>query len=312
MNDKPDQAPDPTLEFKQSCPFLGLANDRETRFGFPSNGNRCFQLSPAAHITLDYQQYKCLSGEYKTCTVFQNNRVSPLPEGVLASSHRRGENRYWIAAVILGIITIVAISLFAMMRNPSSGVDLEALSASQTSAAISTSDAELTIIAAAAENNYTPTPSATPAPSLTPTPTASPTQTLTPTPLSPTVGPGLETPFGPGAEFILHKVVTGESLQVVAYNYRTKKDVIASMNDLPFEGTLHPDMILVIVPSLKENLVYPLFHPIFIDQDATVSSIAEVYSVTSDDLRRYNSLGEGDILPGGRWIVIPINRTPTP
>jgi LysM repeat protein len=220
---------------------------------------------------------------------------------------------YWIVALILGIITIVAISLFALMRNPSSGVDLEELYASQTSAAISTSNAELTAIAAAAEEEYTPSPSETPNPSPSPTPTLSPTPTQTPTPLSPTLGPGLETPFGPGAEFILHKVVTGESLQVVASNYRTKKAVITSMNELSFGGILHPDMVLVIVPDMKENLpLYPIFHPVFIDQDATVSSLAVEYGVSLDDLRRYNSLGEGDSLPGGRWIVIPILQTPTP
>ena len=312
MNVPSDENPDPELDYKQSCPLLGSVNDRETRYGFPSNGNRCYKLSPPAHLSLDYQQNICLSGVYQNCAVFNNGASGPLPEGVIPSTHRKKVNNTWIIASLLGIAVIVGISVFALLRKPTSVEIPGELYVTQTAEAMTISDAKLTMSAVSQLEQITPTLTQTPTPNPSATPTLTPTSTPSPSPLPPTLGPGLETPFGPGSELVLHKVIVGESLQVVATHYRTTKSVIASMNNLPFEGTLHPDMILVIAPNLKENLEFPVLEPIYLDHDSTVNELSRQYNISIDDLRLYNSFGELDAVPGGRWILIPIKNTSSP
>ena len=80
-------------------------------------------------------------------------------------------------------------------------------------------------------------PTATPTPTSTLTftprpPTTKPTPTRTPKPtsLTPTVGPGLETPFGPNARYIIHQYLDGENLDVLAVKYQTTIDVIRAIN----------------------------------------------------------------------------------
>jgi LysM repeat protein len=153
-----------------------------------------------------------------------------------------------------------------------------------------------------------PPPSTTPTnePSITPTAANTPTPTDTSTPAQPTQGPNLETPFGPRNEFILHRVETGESLNYIASQYKTSVAVITSTNELRPGYTLLIGKILVIIPDLKENPGLPIFRPVYLDKDASLSALVQEYGISPNDLWRYNSLGSSDLIPAGRWIIIPL------
>jgi hypothetical protein len=64
-------------------------------------------------------------------------------------------------------------------------------------------------------------------------------------------------------------------------------------------------MVLVILPGVTDAAGLSVLHPVFLDQDASLSELSVLYDVSESDLREYNSLGEGDLIPGGRWIIVP-------
>ena len=55
----------------QSCPFLGLPDDRATHFTYPHPGHRCLAKRRAAEIELDYQAGYCLADSYTTCARYE-------------------------------------------------------------------------------------------------------------------------------------------------------------------------------------------------------------------------------------------------
>ena len=143
-------------------------------------------------------------------------------------------------------------------------------------------------------------------PTVTPTGTNTPIVTSTNTPALPTQGPGLETPFGPKNEFVIHKVVTNESLNNIAIRYKTSVAVITSTNELRVRASLQVDQILVIIPNQTQVTDLPVFHPMYLEQDASADALAQEYGISTLDMKRYNVLGDSDLIPAGQWIIIPM------
>jgi hypothetical protein len=94
--------------------------------------------------------------------------------------------------------------------------------------------------------------------------------------------------------------------------YETSPTLIFTINQLIQGASLRPEMMLVIVPGEQEFPDLPAFQPVFLEEDTTVTELAEQYGVSGDDLRRYNGFGEGDLVPANRWIVVPLQSTATP
>ncbi len=137
--------------------------------------------------------------------------------------------------------------------------------------------------------------------------------TATPTLSPPTPGPGLETPFGAQGEYLLHQINFGDSLPKLAAQYQTDRDVIVVANGLVSNQSLQPDQVLVIMPGRTDPLGVERLMVLFLEEDAQVSELASRFSVTPEELRRYNDLGPGDFIPAGRWLIFPKrNITPTP
>jgi hypothetical protein len=311
MNDVQDQPSRFAPTDETSCPFLGFLSDQETSFGFPDPANRCHRLEPAADIALDYQQDWCLSANYKLCRVFQNPSKDNLPEGVTLHYPRfKLSQNFLLAIFVIAFLVALLAALFLVRRflftAGYAGVEPGTL----TAIAVPVSEAGSSGIPTRIVRSETPTLTATPTLTPFPTSTLTPQPSMTFSPEPPTPGPGLETPFGPGSEIVLHKVQAGESARSIAYDYRTTYQVITSTNVLLPGGSVLIDSILVIIPGMKENLGLPVFHPLYLDSDGSLRAIAELYAVLPDDLRRFNSLGPEDRIPAGRWIIIPL-QTPT-
>ena len=91
-----------TLTSEAVCPFLGLRYDRDTRYGFPNEGNHCHRERSPRTINLDYQEGVCLTSGYLNCPIYlhsgggvpighvnSNVKVIPRGQAVDAAEPRR-------------------------------------------------------------------------------------------------------------------------------------------------------------------------------------------------------------------------------
>ena len=58
------------------CPYLGLADDRDSRFSMPEAGHRCYATDRPGSVTLEHQAAFCFTQEHPTCPRY----VEPSPE----------------------------------------------------------------------------------------------------------------------------------------------------------------------------------------------------------------------------------------
>jgi capsular exopolysaccharide synthesis family protein len=150
-------------------------------------------------------------------------------------------------------------------------------------------------------------PQASSTPQSSPTPISSPTITLTPTP-----GPGFLTPFGTEQTYLLHQVKFGDNLPNLAEQYETERDVIVAANGLIPDVSLQPDQVIVIMPGQTDSLDVPEFSVIFLEEATPIDDFASLRGLTPEEVRQYNQLGPGDVIPGGRWLIFPERQvTPT-
>lgn len=63
-----EHGPDPT---RVRCPFVGLADDQQSRFSFPHPAHRCFGLRRPKAIAPPYQTTFCLTPSYAGCTIYR-------------------------------------------------------------------------------------------------------------------------------------------------------------------------------------------------------------------------------------------------
>ena len=55
-------------EIKSVCPYLGLANDRDSHFSYPEHSHCCFVNNNQSFITLDHQSNFCLNSNHIACS----------------------------------------------------------------------------------------------------------------------------------------------------------------------------------------------------------------------------------------------------
>lgn len=104
------------VESTQICPFLGLVDDRESRFSYPEAGHRCFSTDRETEITLEHQAAYCFSARYGTCSRFVDPKTMPAPAPASArpaSAAGRPLPRQrspWllIAGIVAGLIVVLA------------------------------------------------------------------------------------------------------------------------------------------------------------------------------------------------------------
>lgn len=106
----------------------------------------------------------------------------------------------------------------------------------------------------------------------------------------------------------LHQVQTGESLHTLETLYQTDRSVIYAANDGLNPGrSIQPGEVLVVLPGRTDPTGTPRFRVIKTMRLTLITDLAAEYQVTVEDLRLYNTLGAGDWLPYGRWLVIPVS-----
>jgi len=129
------------------------------------------------------------------------------------------------------------------------------------------------------------------------------------------------TPFGEDNEYLLHQVKSGESMPMLAERYQTSLDVITAANGFYPGYGLQLDQVIVIMPGKIDSQDVKPFLVILLDQDISISDLSSQYVVIPEKIKEINDLGLGDIIPVGRWLILPRSQivptappqpTPTP
>ena len=157
------------------------------------------------------------------------------------------------------------------------------------------------------------TPIDTPVPTIVPMDTGTPIPTLSPTPSFLTPGPLLGTPFGVNQQYLVHKIVLGESLPLLEARYETTQDVILTLNEVLLIYGFQPDRNIVIMPGQVDITDLEPMNAFYVEAEITLVDFATQNGVTVAELRDINNLPPGASLPLNRWIVYPQREViPTP
>ena len=134
------------------------------------------------------------------------------------------------------------------------------------------------------ERDVTPTPTATAVPSV-------------------DLSLALTSPFGPNDDYVLHQIISGQSIPVLENLYLTSADVLNAANEI--EGSLQLGRVLVIMPEHKDPSGIVPFTVLNVDEDISVENLAEELGILTADLLFHNDLESGQVIPAGRWIIYP-------
>lgn len=299
----------------RSCPYLGTQEDPGTWISYPSSGNYCHLLKPAHSITLTYQRTVCLTPGHLQCKIYSKTWDGKIPTviGETGIARKFISWRWLLIGFLVVAAILISVSLFTgLLVIPSQISALFNLSPSSQPTENSTGQ----------RPSGTPTPTATqttteilifsqPSPTralATATQTPPPTATTTPAveQIQLTPGPDMMTPFGPGGKYVLYTLQTGESVNNVAFMYQTTIEVIRASNTLIEGASVWPGTVLLILPGQKDPAQVMKFAVIQLERPMKVNEIADKYNVTEEEIRAHNSLGKDDLIPAGRWLIIPV------
>ena len=303
MNDGNGSLPNDNIE--GICPYLGLARDRETRYGYPDLENYCYRVKSPQPVSYEHQELVCFTAEYLQCPVYHSEGKKPFPSEIrgegLPSRLERGFSWGWVVLGVVGLAVIAAVFLLdghlssSPTLTPFEEIDVPLIT---TVSATEESSIELVL--------ETPVPTKTLIPTASLTPTISLTPTMTPT-ITPTQGPGLGTPFGIEEKFIVYQAKKGESLGNIAYEYNTSVEAIRVASNLKIGKAVWPGDLLVIPVGQSDESQIPHFYPLNLDTKTDIYKLANRYGISASDIRRYNGLGNSDLIPAGRWLIIPVS-----
>lgn len=279
------------------CPYVGMIDDPKTSTVFPDNCNACHRADPPRAVVLEHQRIYCLTDRHTECEGYINGWENGFPRSLRnknCRSHkgtlRRKPALVWaIALAVLGLLVLLGV--FVVYPN----LDQIAIFSSQTETPVEV------IQASATDQDIASTPTSTN------TPTVEPTQTPPPTPTpTPTAGPAMKTPFGsPQLQLLVYEVAEGDSLAYIANIYNTTTDILMALNGRESLSIRIGEIIVVCVDCTDMPDLPPL-QALFLREDTRLEDLAEDCDCSTAELRRWNDLGEGDWIRGGRWVVVPL------
>lgn len=312
------RAPAPTIEYG-SCLHLGLKDDPPTCLAFASNWNYCHHALPPESVKLEHQRQFCQTKKHVQCPVFQKDALAPLPRDVRGRhvpKSRRAKSQLLrpltltILALAAGTIWFgVASGLLGGLRSqwlgtaPPAGPPGTAAAPASATAGLPT----LAFMLPPVLGTSTSQPTAGIYPSTHEYMDPSPS---TPTPVSTAAGVcghQLDVPFGPGPQFIIHRVGGGDSLNRYEIVYNTSVAAIEGIN-LPYQIPVRADWVLVIPLDTTEVGDLPAFKPYLVSyRNTPIQTMA--FKVSADLLafEKYNGFDEScrDFIG---WVLAPFQK----
>ncbi len=156
------------------------------------------------------------------------------------------------------------------------------------------------VVLATSTLTQTPQPSLTQSP--VPSQTAKPSFPKTSTQIPPHL---LETPYGIARQFLLHRVVAGESLLKLSGTYNASVEAIRAVN-IDLQGTLWADTVIIIpVNQLDANGLIPMIAYEVLADGITIQTLALEQNVDLNVLYELNNLPSDYIFHSGEWVILP-------
>jgi len=284
---------------EQTCEYLGTIPDPLVCYNFPHPQNHCYRVKKPAQVNLNYQENICLSCKYDQCAIYQQENLRHLPDKI-ARGRQEGRSYKFLFFRIAAMGLILAAAMIAVriirtaeVNNPQS---LVSPTMQEFDTLIPTDSTEPSI-----------TPEEMDVSMIIPTQTPPVKQKVTPEAeieITPTGGPGFSTPFGFSQKYVIHEVQSGESLSLISDKYNTTIDSIVEINSLQAGNPIWINQIIVVKPGAT-TIESEKLEAIYIEEDTPLVRIAEDYAISIEKLKDMNALGGHEIIPAGRWLVVP-------
>jgi hypothetical protein len=291
----------------QTCPFLGLKEDPETAWSYPSAQNCCFHAKPAMAVKMEHQGAFCLTRDHTNCEVYKKKPGSALPVNLRYKPDKSRQSKKSGIISLVAVFLVAIFVLFFVLQNSSRWPVSIVFKGSPSGSAIS-----------AISTNTKMQVSLTPSIQAQTTPTSTrialtPTQIHSNETFIPIVKPGhaLETPIGMTSKLIIHRVKANESLVSIANHFATNVEAIKAINyyiKLP----LSADKLIVIPYQQADVRGLPAFEPYLVKTSLPVETLARQLSVSPTLFKNFNGFENAERLSVGDWVLIPHMSTAAP
>jgi hypothetical protein len=319
----------------ETCPYLGLHDDSATSLAYPSHWNYCYRARPPASVSISHQDAACLSRKHVDCPVYLAERERALPSDLRGSStvpvrhagRQTGKLRRAVWIILLAALLLLTVWWFwgrQFFPLPVRPIPTPSLAAVSTELPLPTAPVNavwtnpalfIPSLARTSTPRASQTSAGTVSPSSTPTetriPSRTPTKTITPTSpatLPPgTCGHSLETQFGTNIKFVIHRVVTGDNMDIFISKYQTSLDAILAVN-FSLHVPLWADSIMVIPVGLTDTRGVPAFEPYQASGETiSLEALAQRLNTDAQSLRKYNAFDDS-CKTFINWLLIPRAR----
>jgi hypothetical protein len=301
------------------CPFLGLQDDHQSLMAYISPQNCCYRCKPIVSVDLDQQNNYCLGAAYGKCPVYNREVGKPLPRALQfresQRSVRSGSSRIAVISVIL--IVLITAGIWINSRKSQSGLmtSISPASAIVQSIDLPTNKAPVTDTPRTLPVMAVPTTFETPGPTF--TLTVSPFPSLTPTSSSATStqveqttatglsARSLEVPIGRGQAYLIHRIISGENLPILAQKYQTSAEALTAIN-FKLTVPIWAESLIVIPLGVIDPAGLPIFEPFqIVDDQITPEALAGKLSFDVEAFKSFNDLTSDEKLQKGDWVLIP-------
>jgi LysM repeat protein len=285
-----------------------MQDDPETQVSFPSQVNLCHHLKNPGRVNLEYQRIFCQSGQHPYCEIFPEGRYTQLPgRARIDATQRAVIRRPWLlTALIVLALLVIGVAGLTLLDPDLLPFSLQPLlPAGETLLAPPVTDrpSSASPSSPATSDEFTSTADIPVAPIVS---APSTTTVLDATLVTATYVPiGLETPIGTNPSLLIHRVLPGESLDLIAARFDTSVEAIQAINYyLP--SPLWADLPLVVPLGQQATAGLPQFEAYQVSASGiTVEQFAQGLDLDVRLLRKYNLLPEGARLVAGQWLLIP-------
>jgi len=305
-----------TPAHSSTCRFLGLQDDPQTSFAFPSDWNTCHLCKPVVVVSLIHQEDYCLTPKHRTCPVFVRGEPGSLPRELRNRRQLQSGPGRLVWTVILVTVLLAALVTLGIRFAPQ-------LETFLTPAAFVLSDESATQpvrslpVLASVEDTPSPIPTLSPTPifpvisatfasvdsSLTSSTPTGP-DVINATPTITRIPRELESLIGINHLFKIHRVQQGDKLASLAFKYGTSIAAISAVN-YHFTTPLWVGQIIIIPVNREDVSDLPPFEAYRVQEDTDLENLASQLDVDLEGLRDYNGLETSNQVSAGEWLIVP-------
>jgi len=291
---------------------------------YPSAENVCYHASPHSSPGEAHQKKFCLEAAHITCPLFAEASSKPMPKEISGIRRKRWFH-FNIFPWIMGISFLVITGLFYYnwpQIEPNLIVPTLVPTGEQPVIAAIIPNTGTSQDEATPTIEFSSTVTDTPVPTFTPTPvdTIEPTETATQLSTSidlPTNTPqpphALQTPFGFERQYLIHRVLGGETLEWIAKNHGTSVEAIRTANYDMSPSLWEESKLVVPFNQTDIDAIIPMTVYKVTGEAISIETLAEEKEINLLLLCQVNDRAHSYVFVPGEWVLIPHPvATPTP